>query len=284
MSAPLSGQCRAIQCRAIQGRLGAALLLVACGGQSTDSESMGSAPESAASAASAAGAAASTPPGGPQDPFSVCPAPLGTPEELGRTPRSDTNLELLALTLDAGQVTATQATYDRVVADVAAIRASAPSLATLEFWPPHDGRSISITFGSEASDALGEGSYTAWDCLLQAYRVEIGGVIDIFPTYAPTLYLDGIFDLVRLEELFEQLPDASAEISFNTGRSLCSARVGEHYEYVVDRTSGACDGVGACRGSARHFASDAPGEINLLAIWSAASGDAPPAWFRDVCK
>jgi hypothetical protein len=214
----------------------------------------------------------------------MCPTPLGTAEELARTPRSDSNLELLALTLDEGQITATQATYERVVADVASIRASAPSLAELEYWPPHDGRSIRITFGSAATEALAAGTYTAWDCLLEAYRAEIGSVIDIFPTYAPTLYLDGIFDLRRLLELFEQLPDADAEISVSTGRTLCSRRAGEHYEYVVDRTSGDCDGTGPCRGSARHFASDAPGQITWLTSWSATPGDPPPAWFQDVCK
>jgi hypothetical protein len=264
-----------------RGWLVSGSLAFACGGQSTESEAMASAPE----AGSAPGDGTAAPPHvGAPNPFSICPTPVGTADELARTPRADTNLELLALALDAGQLTATQATYERVVADVTAIRASAPSLGTLEFWPPHDGRSILITFGSEANDALGAGVYTAWDCLLTAYRVQVGGVIDTFPTYAPTLTLGGIFDLVRLQELFEQLPDVSADISFNTGRSPCSARAGEHYEYVVDRTSGACDGVGTCRGSARHFASDTPGDISLLGIWSAASGDPPPAWFRDVCK
>jgi hypothetical protein len=43
----------------------------------------------------------------------VCPTPLGTAEELALTPRVDTNLELLALTLDTGHITATQATYER---------------------------------------------------------------------------------------------------------------------------------------------------------------------------
>jgi hypothetical protein len=269
----------------IQGWLCVGLLpLLACGGQSASTEVGGSAPESATSADPTAGAAAAPQPSMQQDPFGTCPTPLGTADELARTPRSDTNLELLALALDSGQLTATQATYERVVADVTAIRESASSLATIEYWPLHDGRSLLITFGSDAMDALGAGTFSAWDCLLATYRAEVGSVIDVFPTYSPTITLGGIFDMVRMEELFEQLPDISADISFNSGRSLCSARSGEHYEYVVDRTSGPCDGTGACRGSARHFASDAPGEISLLAIWSAASGDPPPAWFRDVCK
>lgn len=267
--------------RSVQRRLGSgALLLIACGADSQGDPSASGPPGPGSPAAGAGGSG-----GAAAEPFSVCPTPLGSADELARTPRADTNLELLALSLDVGQLTATQATYERVVADIAALRALAPSLASVSFWPPHDGHTLLVTFGSEATEALSEGTYTAWDCLLAAYRAQIGPVVDIFPTYAPTLYLDGIFDMPRLAELFGQLPDVSVEINA-TGerRTLCATRSAEHYEYVVDRTNGRCESSTACSGSARHFASDAPGQLAVLESWTA-SDDAPaPDWFRRVCN
>jgi hypothetical protein len=85
-------------------------------------------------------------------------------------------------------------------------------------------------------------------------------------------------------ELFAELPDVSVEMNA-TGRrrTLCATRNGERYEYVVDRTTGRCDAPTGCSGSARHFASDAPGEITVLESWTV-SGDAPaPDWLRAVC-
>jgi hypothetical protein len=256
---------------------GGALVLLGCGANSVDDPSLES--QSAGAAASA-----SSVPGAREgaDFFGACPRPLGTAEELARTPRADPNLELLALTLDAGQLTATQATYERVVADVGAIRASAPSLANIAFSPPHDGHTLLISFGDNAMDALAAGRYSAWDCLLEAYRVEIGPVDDLFP-YAPTLFLDGIFDMPRLGELFEQLPDASVQINVIAGpRPLCATRQDEHYEYVVDRTNGKCV-TSPCRGIFRRFVSDAAGEVSALESWTSTDGPAP-AWFSAVCN
>jgi hypothetical protein len=266
----------------VQNWLGCvALLLLACGAESQDGKSA-DAPETPEMASSGSGVPAG---GGAANPFAECPTPLGTAEELALTPRADTNLELLALTLDAGHLTATQATYERVVADIGALRALAPSLATVVFTGPHDGHTLRITFGPDATGALAAGTYTAWDCLLDAYRAEIGYVTDIFPTYAPMLDLDGIFDMPRLARVFEQLPDVSVDINaFDGGRTLCASRDGEHYEYVVDRTNGGCDAPPRCTGSARHFASDAAGEVTVLESWTARDDAPAPGWFRDVCN
>ena len=61
--------------------------------------------------------------------------PLGSVEQLAQTPRADFNLELLALSLEPGNITASQALYDRVVADVTAMRRLAPELADVDFLP-----------------------------------------------------------------------------------------------------------------------------------------------------
>jgi hypothetical protein len=259
-----------------------ALALIACGADGE--QGAGGSEESAINDTSTAGRAGSGE-GAATDDYAACPTPLGTAEELALTPRADTNLELLALTLDIGRLTASQATYERVVADIGTIRGLAPSLESVAFWPPHDGNSLLITFGSAATEALSAGTYTAWDCLLAAYDARIGSVTDIFPTYAPTIYLDGIFDMPRLARLFEQLPDVSVEINATGGRrTLCAQRDGEHYEYVVDRTNLSCDSPTGCSGSARHFSSDAPGEVTVLESWTASDEAPAPDWFRAVCN
>jgi hypothetical protein len=265
----------------IQSWLGSAvLMLLACGAESQQG-SAAEEPEAPGTTASTSGVPAG---GAASNSFTDCPTPIGTTDELARTPRDDTNLELLALSLDTGQLTATQATYERVVADIGVIRGLAPSLSTLAFWPAHDGSSLRITFGEDATDALSDGTYTAWDCLLEAYRAEIGSVTDIVPTYAPTLYLGGIFDMPRLAQLFEQLPDVTVDINATPGRrTLCATRDGEHYDYVVDRTNLGCDSPPPCTGSARHFSSDAPGEVSVLESWTADDDAAAPDWFRNVC-
>ena len=97
-----------------------ALVLLACGAQSNDGPSSADGPEASGAPTAASGGAEAA-----ADRFAVCPMPLGSAEELALTPRADTNLELLALSLDVGHLTATQVTYERVVADIGALRAVA---------------------------------------------------------------------------------------------------------------------------------------------------------------
>jgi hypothetical protein len=67
-----------------------------------------------------------------------CPDPLGTPEELALTPRADINLELLALVLEPGRAVVSQATYERVVADIEEARRLESLLDDIDYYAPHD--------------------------------------------------------------------------------------------------------------------------------------------------
>src|SRR6185312_12133886 len=58
-----------------------------------------------------------------------CTMPPTAAEGVAATPRADVNLELLALSIDPGRITADEDTYQRVVADITAIRKADPSLA-----------------------------------------------------------------------------------------------------------------------------------------------------------
>jgi hypothetical protein len=259
---------------------GGVLVLLACGEASENGGPAAGAPEASDTSGMGGPAAGAGP-----DAYTVCPTPIGTAEELALTPRADTGLEQLALALDAGRLTATQATYERVVADIGAIRALAPSLANIGFSPPY-GYELTLNFNDAATDAMAAGRYTAWDCLLEAYRAEMQPMIDIFP-YTPTFFLGGIFDMPQIADLFDQLPGVTSQIYANdVSRTLCVSREGEHYEYVVDRTNGTCDAPTAprCTGSARHFTTNSPGAPTVLETWTAKAGEGAPAWFHDVCN
>ena len=217
-----------------------------------------------------------------------CPTPLGSSDELLSTPRADSNLELLALELEPGRVTASQGTYDRVVADLAAMRARAPSLDDIYFSPPHDGRTLDVELTENAILAVSAGAYPAWDCLGEAYGAEISWPIDFFGGFILQVQMRGIYDLPRIAELYRQLPGvlyANPSSSGGGPPPLCAARDGNIYEYVVDRASARCETTSTCnQHRARHYVSDAPGQVTALEVWDSETGDPAPEWYVALCR
>jgi hypothetical protein len=216
-----------------------------------------------------------------------CPAPLGTREERQQTPRTDQNLERLALALDPGSLTASQSTYDRVEADVAAIERLNPELAGSNFPARDDGKRLALWLDDIGALSLEAAEYTAWDCLNDAY-----GLASISPAteeyYGPrvTIELDGIFDLHLVAEQYRRLPgvaiaEPAAPSADDAGAELCASRSGERYEYVIDRTSGQCPE--RCEHEAHRFASDAAGQISALGVWDSRTSEPTPEWFRSRC-
>ncbi len=92
----------------------------------------------------------------------------GSAAEIAATPRADAGLEALALVLSDG-ITARQATYDRLVADVAAIKADFPEVADIHFLLGYDPTTLLLTLTPEAVAAANAGTYHEWDCLNSWY-------------------------------------------------------------------------------------------------------------------
>jgi hypothetical protein len=95
-------------------------------------------------------------------------APLllpGHPSDVAATPRPDHDAEVLALSVDPTQAVATQARYDTVTADLAAIRALDPMLE-----PVHvscvlpNGIAFWFFDHEDVNAAIFAGDYHAWDC------------------------------------------------------------------------------------------------------------------------
>jgi hypothetical protein len=221
----------------------------------------------------------------PEAQFQVCPGPLGHPEDLAATPRADENLEFLALVLEPDAVVVSQATYERVVADVAAIRALVPELAPIEYRPPHDGRSAWISFGSIAVDVWAMGAFSGLDCLNEALGATYRPAFDNFDFYYRPVSLRGIHNMPLVAQLYSQLPDiAAGELTGGPGDgpTWCVGRDGSDYEYVIDQAMGGCSS-GCQEHEAHHFSSEVAGEATPLEVWRSADGQPPPAWYTRLC-
>ena len=216
-----------------------------------------------------------------------CPMPLGSAADVALTPRSDENLELLALQLDEGALVATQATYDWVVDDVAAIRALDPDLAGIGYFPPHDGKTLALTPTEVAFQSIEAGQYSAWDCLNDFYGLEsiVPSPLTITRSFV-VLTLEGIYDLPQLAELYGQLPGierAEANGFGGDGPKICAQRIARGIEYVVDDAGGDCP-AGCTTHDAHHFESAAPGEVEALDTWNSEDTAEAPEWFTRVCR
>jgi len=247
-------------------------------------------PAGAAGAAGGSGQSMVTGNPDPTDPsslFNVCPSPIGEPSDLAATPRADANLEFLALVVEPDRAVASQANYDRVVADVAAIRALVPELASIEFRPFHDGRDVRVSFNEAGMEALNQNAFAGWFCLNEALGARVGSVVDVFPTYAPLVTLRGVHNMPHVKWLYEQLPGigiGGAEITEgrSPGPTWCVARDGSEYEYVLDWARGSCS-TGCREHDAHHFSTRAAGEVTPLEVWRSAEDELPPDWFTRLC-
>ncbi|MEO8505981.1 MAG: hypothetical protein ABI609_18945 [Acidobacteriota bacterium] len=102
------------------------------------------------------------------DLFHTCGAPQpcgsGSAADLSATPREDEQAELIALFLDR-EAAARQSTYDRVRADLAAIRTAHPALSAYSFLPKFDTQSLIVTVTPAAFQDITNHNYPWWDCL-----------------------------------------------------------------------------------------------------------------------
>ena len=102
----------------------------------------------------------------------------GNRADILASPRSDPTAEALALVL-GNNVAADEALYQRLHADLEAIRASDPEVADLTFWNVVWGPSqgVLVGFSPQAWPAVQAGTYHDWDCLDAWYR---GSVAHVF--------------------------------------------------------------------------------------------------------
>jgi hypothetical protein len=213
-----------------------------------------------------------------------CPTPLGAAADIAATPRSDPNLELLALSIDHGRVTANEETYSRVVADVAAMREANPQIASIKYFPRTGGRELLVYPNEQTMQLIRGGNYSAWNCLNDFYRLqsmELGADDKYY-----VLGLKGMYDLDLVSQLYKELPgitDVEPNRRAGDGPTICAKRNGSEYEYVVDRADGDCPS-GCTIHEAHHFLSSAAGVIEARGVWNSETNEPPPEWFSRICR
>lgn len=116
---------------------------------------------------------------------------IGNPADVAATPRPDHDAEVLALAIDPTKAVASQARYDTVTADLAAIRDLDPTLATVHvgcvlpngvaFWFYDD---------EDVNQAIYADEYHAWDCHHAYYH------------HRQTVRLDGIAVAIELDGVY----------------------------------------------------------------------------------
>jgi hypothetical protein len=95
----------------------------------------------------------------------------GTAAEIAATPRADVELERLAIYM-GNAITAGDALYARVVAEVGAVRAQHPELRSYDFVPRAATDTILLGYDAATGAQIRNGTYHEWDCLNAWYGGE----------------------------------------------------------------------------------------------------------------
>ncbi len=252
------------------------LFLAACGGSSVSDSNAGGAAGAAGDAGSPSGGAASD----------DCKSEVPSAADLASTPRADQNLELLALKF-SDDVIADQSVYDRLVRDVGAIRAQDPSVKSIGYFAPNDGKTLLLTVDFPTLTQMQNGSYHAWDCLNAAYGLT--GITPLpasnptFENYV-TVELKGIYRLNLLGEQYAKLAgvsDAGPSSGGGDGSSICVTREEDTWHYVFDEAGGDCP-AGCTEHAYTHFTTDLAGTVTALGKLTA--DQAATYASREACK
>lgn len=212
-----------------------------------------------------------------------CPEPIGSADDLASTPRAEPEIELLALRLD-GDFVASQTTYDRLVADLTAIRHALPKVP-VTYRAPHDGKTFHLSVTEPAAMAIEAGDYHTWDCLNDHYGLQ-DVVVDyswLTDAWSVTITLEGLYDMPEIAKLYAMLPGVKEAGTFGgvgDGPTTCVERRGERYEYVVDDRGGDCP-AGCTTTTAYLFVSTERGVVEAQGKWSSQDGERP-AW-HEIC-
>jgi hypothetical protein len=194
--------------------------------------------------------------------------PGASPDELARTPRSDPEAEQLALVLGT-RIVADQATYDRVVHDLGAIRTAHPELADIHTHFPFF-QSMRVFFDRTTIDAVKAGTYHGWDCLNEQY----GGVDQHDDSFATdgsggstTVKLRGFYAVDRLACRYLTAPGVTqiqqGDAIVGDGPTVFAWSEGTTFHYAFDRAGGDCP-AGCTTHDVQHFRSTPDGANTLV--------------------
>jgi hypothetical protein len=209
-----------------------------------------------------------------------CSCRSAPPSDLEATPRADRNLELLALSVSGG-VVARQEIYDRVVRDVAAIRASHPEVQGIDYHSRDTGNSLLLRVDAATGTAIEEHTYHDWDGLNARWRLTDSHYL-IAPLQIFFLQFRGIYDMAAVAREYVVLrgvifsePNGLA----GDGPTICLTLDGDWYRYVFDRAEGDCL-AGCISHHEFGFSTDSLGAIAFEAEWDSTTSTPLPDFMR----
>jgi hypothetical protein len=203
----------------------------------------------------------------------------GNLADIQASPRPDNFAENLALLIGDG-VAAEGALYERLSADLAAIRAAQPALAGALFkniwWDPHG---LILGLNGEAHAAARAGGFDGWSCL----NTWFGGSIDTVFEYTPAAVLSfaPLLHPYRIGPDYEEIPGVTYAEANGYGYpasgptptpGLCASIDGPAIDYFFEGSP------------AMYYRVPAPGSApTLQGSWHGQG--AAPAWWavRDAC-
>ena len=224
----------------------------------------------------------------PSEAGTVCArlARTGTRDQMRLSPRDNVDAERIALrTTDA--LIAPEDRYQRVVADLAAIRAVASDPGATGTFHSFGTHSLILSVTPEIVAAITAGRYTALDCLHEWYggrRVNVLKALDMVivgftPLYHPR----------RIAEAYVQHPDVlGADPDTMSGGgddiTLCNESFGGTHRYLFHKGSGDCP-AGCIDWAYRGYEVTEDGKVTRLAPWKRSSGveGVTPQWVTPGC-
>jgi len=204
-----------------------------------------------------------------------------TPEETAMTPLESPEAELLAIEASGG-IVAPPALHDRIVAELAAIRADEPSLVDIEAspsWPPS---SIVVSLDEEGAAAYDAGTYHGWDCPNALYDVTETDDSGLFGSII--VQFDGLYDVRQVIEdyiVLEHVVDAEPDVIGGDSSDVCLSIDGDVHTYIFDDARGDCP-AGCTEHLFSGFTVDLDGTITALGSFDPADPVPAPAWYEDA--
>lgn len=241
----------------------------------------------AAAAVAAAAAAAATGPGAPATgtPAPVCPGYKAVVDEtaLAATPRADEEAELVALGL-ADRLVASTPDYERVKADLAAIRAARPELAEATHAHWDDAQSLIVVLAPAAFERVKSGAkFPAWDCANRAYGL-VHSAVDEEGGYA-FLQFKGRYKLSVLARVYGKIRGVTSvapNSMMGAGTRVCARKAGATFHYLFAVGSGDCP-AGCMHWDHTYVYTTAPAKPVHVATWDAAAAAPAAAKLAPSC-
>lgn len=208
--------------------------------------------------------------------------PQATAQELAKSPRKNATSELLAIETTNSFV-ASDALYDRLVAELSQIFILDPSVSAISAFSPTNTGSIIVMFDAAGWADYQAAAYHKWDCLNQAYgAVDQGALGSIQGTVLAFggKRLNGEL-LAKEYASLSGIASADPNTLGGDASDVCLEIKGDTHWFIFDAAGGDCPA-----GCTTHYYSAfsaAPGlVVTVLGSYDPSTDVTAPKWFDDL--